>query len=54
MIYVIRFQQVFHASMFSLEVLALSDRTLRRWIKQRDRLTNDYLPNTEARNGYKN
>jgi recombination protein RecA len=44
MIYVIRFQQVFHASMFSLEVLSLSDRTLRRWIKQRDRLTNYYLP----------
>jgi recombination protein RecA len=30
--------------MFSLEVLSLSDRTLRRWIKQRDRLTNYYLP----------
>jgi hypothetical protein len=32
----------------------LSDRTLRRSTQERDRLTNYYLPNTEARNGYQN
>jgi hypothetical protein len=39
---------------FFLEVTSLGDRPLRCSIQKHDRLTNYYLPNIEARNGYQN